>query len=666
MALDVSRFPETVNIPRNILYSDFVNSGMRERDGEREGLMPAKKRKRTFPNFFAGKSSSRPKENEHSGPEQYNYVRVKSFHPQANLAPSPLIQQVSTIETSTVDGLHKRSKPRLPQLAIPHAPPGSIRASRLQVEFVNPPTPKVEDASTKATIKALGLTKSAPRLQPPNGTVNPAIFGDGIPTFSAISPPSSSSLSPYSGLSSDRMGSDRSAGPKSTSTSSPGSARPLPPIPGSHHPSPSSSMKPITNSAPFSTLNTNSSSSVELATPQDGASSSARPAIKAPPGLLNRGRRALPPVPLVIVKPYFHKSVPVASPPPSYESDKHCSQVSNVITDNVAARSANCTPAPPDVIVFLPSPADFDEDTDDQIVLRPATESKDGISAIATSSSDPFIATNILSGSSQPRNITPEINDSPRDVTPAPVLPSLTPSPRRNGPPRATDQPAWAWLPPDCWSGPSSPHVSLPAPRGRIQEDRRSGSAKGVEKKHGSAKPREQRSRSAKGIENLRLGVEERRRPVSAKGLFLRGKSLSRMTSEEREVEGKSEPSGRTRPKLKLDTQRSKTPDPWEEEDRERSAVDTQLSKVWGNEDIQLMGGDPMLLKPGLESEVRPSLSRMGSGYSTLITAVAPDTGLRFDGEKAHKDVTAIGSAKDIYTVISQLRVLKAPTRSKK
>lgn len=166
----------------------------------------------------------------------------------------------------------------------------------------------------------------------------------------------------------------------------------------------------------------------------------------------------------------------------------------------------------------------------------------------------------------------------------------MKPAPRRTGPPKAGDGGAWAWSPPQSWNGPDDVQPAPPA-RGRKKDNKqpdaskgsRPTSAKGTEKKPGSAKGLDgKRSQSRPGSRNggsSRPGSAkggEEKRPGSAKGFFSRKK-----LAEDKEF---SERDPGILAHLNTVLQRTKTPDPWEDEDKVRSAVDSQPNPLWGDE----------------------------------------------------------------------------------
>ena len=192
MALDVSRFPEAVIITPTFQYSEFRKDGGRAHDlgKERDGL----KRKRSFVQLFGGKGSSK---GGRSDVQHLPRQRVNSFHPckypqhSLSVVLSP-VERVSIIEASvstrpqTTD---RRTIPKPPRLTIPDI---LLDTARAQMDMMFPPTPKTTHITTRDTIKALGLSnllsKKLPKAvhSPPP---NPAIFGDGVPTFSTTSLP---------------------------------------------------------------------------------------------------------------------------------------------------------------------------------------------------------------------------------------------------------------------------------------------------------------------------------------------------------------------------------------------------------------------------------------------------------------------------------------------
>lgn len=618
MALDVSRFPDTVNIPTTVLYSDFSNDNR-----ERESEAAAKKRKRTFPKLFGNKKSQNSKERnlDREVEQPYHHLRVKSFHPQRqplqlSLPSSPQsyppLERNRSIETSTPSRptfSSARTKPKLAHLEIPQA---IITKPRAQDDLLIPPTPKLKDISTKDTIRALGLTQPMPLARGPPTLTNPAIFSEGVPTFSSglpshftggisipvISPPSSTNTTPYTAMTGDTPSSSLSAAPKSTPMSSPGSARPLPPIPKkqAHSVSPSPSRGPspgigvpiippgadlLASPRPLPPRNSSLDSGTLAATlpPRNGSLDSGMPAVKG------RGRR-LPPVPLVLAKHHHTKSVPAFSPPPSYEGTALPKDAPRPPAQpNVAAPALNPTAAAiskpiippaelsasavtPDVVVHLPTPgADVDFQTGDRVVIRPSEESPSPDTAQSapsthasnSSSTIPFISS---------RSTTPMLTDPPpRQPSPELILGGLKPAPRRNGPPKAGDGGAWAWSPPQSWNGPDDVQPAPPV-RGR-KKDKKPGSAKGLDGKGSQSRPGSRnggnsRPGSAKG--------GEEKRPGSAKGFFSWKKAI-----EDKEDAG-------ILSQLNTVLQRTKTPDPWEDEDKVRSAVDSQPNPLWGDE----------------------------------------------------------------------------------
>lgn len=141
-------------------------------DQGKERQRDTKKRKLSLPKLFAwkGPSDSKDRIGNADREQQYQCLRANSFHSRGSQLPSNSpthfsIGRVHTIETSTPtlpQFANRRPKPKLPQLAIPRP-----TSSRSQSKLMFPPTPKIMDTSTRATIKALGLSKNIPQAARP-------------------------------------------------------------------------------------------------------------------------------------------------------------------------------------------------------------------------------------------------------------------------------------------------------------------------------------------------------------------------------------------------------------------------------------------------------------------------------------------------------------------
>ena len=466
MARDVSRFPDTVNVPATVLYSDFSNDGR-----GREGKATAQKRKRNFPKLFRSKMSKDSKGHHHDREVEQPYhpplllpLSISAF-PQKY----PLLERKRSIQTSTPSHStfsSARTKPKLPHLEIPQA---IITKPQCQDDLIIPPTPRLKGISTKETIRALGLIQPIPLARGAPAFTNPAIFGEGLPTFSsdlpshfgggnsipAISHPVSTNTMPYTALTGDTPSSSLSMAPKSTPINRPGSARPLPPIPKktlSQFPSPSWGPSP---EARVTVIPDPIARSRPLP-PHNGSMDNGAP----------RGRR-LPPVPLVLVKHHHTKSVPELSPPPSYESSVSPKEgPRQPALSTAVAPTPNSTAAPisksivapdklsavtPDVVVHLPTPAtnvDFQRGervVEDTLAPDIARLTQSGLDS---SSTIPFISSR--------GNMLPP----PRQPSSELSLGGLKPAPRRDRPPKV-DRGAWTCSPSQRWNRPDDVQPQL-------------------------------------------------------------------------------------------------------------------------------------------------------------------------------------------------------------
>ena len=614
MALDVSRFPDKVNLPTTALHSKFSND-----ERERRGGAAAKTRKRKFPKLFGNKMSKISNEpnydREVEQPYRHPRPRVKSFHPQRQPLPLPLsittspqnhprLERNRSIENSTPSRStfsSARTKPKLPHLEIPQA---IITKPQAQDDLIIPPTPKLKDISTKETIRALGLTQPIPLTRGTLTSTNPAIFSETVPTFSqglpsrfaggnptpVISPPSSSNTMSYSGLTSDNLSPPLFMAPKSTPMSSLGSARPLPPIPMKAHSQwPSWGLSPGVG-VPIIPPAVDPIASPRPLSSRNGSTDSGVPAAKG------RGRR-LPPVPLVLMKYHHTKSVPELSPPPSYEGKALLEDGSRQ-----PAKPTVVAPAPkstavsiskpivapgellvvkPDVVLQPPTPAVYDSPLRSECVIHSSENNhapdtvqsaQSGLSTLNSSSTIPFILS---------KSTTPMPTNPPRQPSPELSLGGLKPAPRRNGAPRAGDCGSRTWSPPQSWNGPDDVQP-LPPSRSKRKDnkqpdtpkDGKSGFAKGTERKSGSAKGLDDKRSRSRSRPRSRNG--EDKRPGSAISFFSRKKPM-----EDKEL---SERNPGILSHLNTVLQRTKTPDPWEDEDKIRSAIDSQPNSLWGDE----------------------------------------------------------------------------------
>jgi hypothetical protein len=397
MAPGVSRFPETPNIPTIIYAALYKDDGRApEREGERE--RDTKKHKGSFQRLFSWKNASKSKEREgHRGKEQQQYhrLRINSFHPEGSALPSnsmPLspVERVRTIETSTPTLPHVADRrPNPPKLSIPRA---GLNNSRSQPDLIFPPTPKIMDFTTRDTIKALGLFNNplpkAARVLP----TNPAIFGDGMPTFPTASPISPYALvnnpsfyepkstlvimptSPVIGVPIFPAGSPLLSAPNSPysiihsgSTSSfsepkstPGSAvwyakKPLPPVPT---PSPPPTFKRVGASAAAI------DAGAVIQPPSESESSVTRAGEHSTRGTKSnsrgRGRGRGRALPLLIIPPYKHRKA-VISVTPQSPDDSRSRETRDApalaIKPAVNVPTATAPPPPPAVVIILPTPA---------------------------------------------------------------------------------------------------------------------------------------------------------------------------------------------------------------------------------------------------------------------------------------------------------------------
>ena len=564
MALDVSRFPTAVDIPPTTIYSemDFKDSGWIQEKGREQDTK--KKRKRSLPKLFGAKGSFDSKERMGGANREphYHRLRMNSFHSHGprlgvNSIKHSSMARVHTIETSTPTLPHfadRRKKPTLPQLAIPSP---LLNRSRAQAELIFPPTPKIMDTSTRDSIKILGLPRQIPKVARLLYT-NTAIFGDGVPTFSTLSPLPSTSV-PLHSVASDDMASS-SAGSKSTTVSSPGSVdKSLPPIPTRQLSLPPTSAN---SSVSFYGAGINSNQGIHPPSRNDSLPTGVggHPTRESVSSLRGHGRR-LPPPPLILSTYRHTKSVPLISPQPQSESHPKGSNTTHgipTITVNHAAMSISS----PAVAVTLLTPALGHKGTD-TVILFPSESQVDQRKS------------ELGSDTSQSDSMLPSL--SQRDCRPS-RHPLLGPERRVQGPrgPRLQAVEASSWIPPTSWSGPDSPQP--PAPR----DQKKCQIGLSFTKKHSGS--------------------------AQSKGRSLLGRSKT-----ESNFSRAQEKAWKQRPFLApLDTSvpalsSMRSPDPWAEEDQERSAIDSR----------------PVQPGEGRRQGKSPqsgSGSLIGSGYSYVIS----------------------------------------------
>jgi len=268
MALDVSRFPQTVEVLPTILYPNVYQ------DNKAYSYDKARypgQRKPSFSQLFGRKRSSTSKEPGGDGAREH-YLHV---HTVARVTP-----------TMTHFVANRGPKPKLPPLEIPQP---LLNISRVQSDLIFPPT----STTTRDTIKSSRLSKRSTKAALPLPT-NPSIFKDSVPTFSAVS--SSMLISPHSAVNNYLSGTP--AGPQSMPTRRLGAInRPLPAIPTRHLSSPAPSMG---TSRPFTDVGFESHKAIPL--PRGNSLHAAvgehptRETISDPhaPGR-SRGRRSSPP-----------------------------------------------------------------------------------------------------------------------------------------------------------------------------------------------------------------------------------------------------------------------------------------------------------------------------------------------------------------------------------